>query len=183
MTHETWVHRIRDTQECNDLIHTSLKVPITFWYRSVMFKNGIALSESLNASTMQHASPLYPASILLYCSGPGIEIYRVEPLRFLLQLNEHVSLPRKGNRCGQACNLVIVLADNVGQDGVLSGRDLLRQRDILRQRHLALLQRTFEVDVANSVAEICRLSDDGNEAVLDLKVHLCAVLHLSLIHI
>jgi hypothetical protein len=75
---------------------------------------------------------------------------------------------------GQAGDLLVVLADDVCEDGVLSGRDLLGELDVLGQRGLALLDRALEVHVLDLVAKVGGLLDDGDQAILDLQVHLGA---------
>ena len=75
----------------------------------------------------------------------------------------------------QAGNLLVVLGGDVCEDGVLSGRDLLGKLDVLGQGGLALLDRALEVDVLDLVAEVGVLLDDGDQAVLDLQVHLRAI--------
>lgn len=74
----------------------------------------------------------------------------------------------------QASDLLVVLGRDVGEDSVLSGRDLLGQLDVLGQGGLALLDRALEVDVLDLAAEVGGLLDDGDQAVLDLQVHLGA---------
>jgi len=75
----------------------------------------------------------------------------------------------------QAGNLLVVLCGDVCEDGVLSGRDLLGKLDVLGQGGLALLNRALKVDVLDLVAEVGVLLDDGDQAILDLQVDLCAV--------
>lgn len=71
--------------------------------------------------------------------------------------------------CRQAGNLLIVLRDNVGNHGVFSGRNLSWKIDLFGESSLViLLQRAFEIDVLNVVAEVDGLSNDGDEAVFDL---------------
>lgn len=50
--------------------------------------------------------------------------------------------------------------------------DLPGQIDILCQLHLALLERTLEISLADRFAAIRLLVDERNEAVFNLKVHL-----------
>jgi len=75
----------------------------------------------------------------------------------------------------QAGDLLVVLGLDVGENGVLSGRDLLGELDVLGQGELALLERALEVDVLDLGAEVGILPDDGDQAVLDLQVHLGAI--------
>ena len=77
--------------------------------------------------------------------------------------------------CGQAGDLLVVLGLDVCENRVLSGRDLLGELDVLGQGELALLKRAFEVDVLDLAAEVGILPDDGDQAVLDLQVHLGAI--------
>jgi hypothetical protein len=93
----------------------------------------------------------------------------------LLAVDLHAAVPVELNGGGQAGDLLVVLGHDVGEDGVLSGRDLLRQLDVLGQGQLALLDRALEVDVLDGVAQVGGLPDDGDQAVLDGQVHLGAV--------
>jgi hypothetical protein len=93
----------------------------------------------------------------------------------LLAVDLHAAVPVELNGGGQAGDLLVVLGHDVGEDGVLSGRDLLRQLDVLGQGQLALLDRALEVDVLDGVAQVGRLPDDGDQAVFDGQVHLGAV--------
>jgi hypothetical protein len=79
---------------------------------------------------------------------------------------------------GQAGDLLVVLGLDVGENGVLSGRDLLGELDVLGQGELALLERALEVDVLDLSAEVGVLPDDGDQAVLDLQVHLGAIFNV-----
>lgn len=79
------------------------------------------------------------------------------------------------NGRSQAGDLLVVLGDHVCEDGVLSVRDLLRELDVLGQGELALLERALEVDILDLAAEVGGLPDDGDQAVLDLQVHLGAI--------
>lgn len=54
--------------------------------------------------------------------------------------------------------------------------DLSRQINILGHAHIALLERTLQVRLANRVAPVCLLVDERDEPVLDLQVHLEALL-------
>lgn len=90
-----------------------------------------------------------------------------------MHLNAAVSVELDSR--AQACDLFLVLADDVCEDGVLSGRDLLGQLDVLGQGELALLEWALKVDVLDLVAKVGSLPDDGDQAVLDLQVHLGAV--------
>jgi len=72
---------------------------------------------------------------------------------------------------GHAGDLLIVLGVHIGEDGVLPGWDLLGQLDGLGKSHLALLQRTAEIDLVDLFAEIDFLVEDADEAVLDLDVN------------
>lgn len=59
-------------------------------------------------------------------------------------------------------------------------RNLPGQIDILGQAQLALLQRALEIRLLNRVARIALLVDQGDQAVLDLQVHLRALANLLL---
>jgi hypothetical protein len=52
--------------------------------------------------------------------------------------------------------------------------------DVLGESHLALVERALEVCLADGVASICLLVDQGDQAVLDLQVHFEALLNLLL---
>jgi len=73
---------------------------------------------------------------------------------------------------------VLVLCDNVGEDGVFSWRNLLWKIDVLRQSHLALLEWAGEVDVLNGIAKIGGLSDDRDKTILDRQVDFGALLYV-----
>jgi hypothetical protein len=93
----------------------------------------------------------------------------------LLAVDLHGAVPVELNSGGQAGDLLVVLGHDVGGNGVLSRRDLLRQLDVLGQGQLALLDRALEVGLLDGVAQVGGLSDDGDQAVLDGQVHLGAV--------
>lgn len=57
-------------------------------------------------------------------------------------------------------------------------RNLLGKINILGQLHGTLLQRTLEIDILEVVAQVGFLVDDANQAILDLQVHLCALLNV-----
>lgn len=59
-------------------------------------------------------------------------------------------------------------------------RNLPGQADVLGEGHLALVQRALEVCLADGVASVGVLVDEGDEAVLDLQVHREALLDLLL---
>jgi hypothetical protein len=90
----------------------------------------------------------------------------------LLAVDLHGAVPVELNSGGQAGDLLVVLGHDVGGNGVLSRRDLLRQLDVLGQGQLALLDRALEVGLLDGVAQVGGLSDDGDQAVLDGQVHL-----------
>lgn len=90
-----------------------------------------------------------------------------------MHLHAAVSVELDGR--GQAGDLLVVLGLNVRENSILSGRDLLGELDVLGQGELALLKRAFEVDVLDLAAEVGILPDDGDQAVLDLQVHLGAI--------
>ena len=96
----------------------------------------------------------------------------------LLKLDENLATSGEGNSGSQASDLVLILGDDISEDGVLSRWDLLWKLDILLDSHLALLEWALEVDVGNSVAEIGSLSDDGDQAILDLQVYLGTLLNV-----
>lgn len=54
-------------------------------------------------------------------------------------------------------------------------RDLLGQFDILCQNHLALLQRTLEVHIAELITKIGGLRDQSDKAIFDDQVDICAL--------
>ena len=90
-----------------------------------------------------------------------------------MHLHAAVSVELDGR--GQASDLLVVLGLDVGEDSVLSGRDLLGELDVLGQGELALLERALEIDFLDLAAEVGGLPDDGDQAVLDLQVHLGAI--------
>jgi hypothetical protein len=59
-------------------------------------------------------------------------------------------------------------------------RNLPGDVDVLGERHLALVERALEVRLANRVAAVGLLVDEGDEPVLDLQVHHEALLDLVL---
>ena len=93
----------------------------------------------------------------------------------LLTVDLHAAIPVELNSGGQAGDLLVVLGLDIGENGVFSGRDLLRQVDVFGQRQLALLDRALQIDVLHGVAQVGGLPDDGDQAVLDRQVHLSAV--------
>ena len=90
-----------------------------------------------------------------------------------MHLDAAVSVELDGR--GQAGDLLVVFSLDVCKNGVLSGRDLLGELDVLGQGGLALLERALEVDVLDLAAEVGVLPNDGDQAVLDLQVHLGAI--------
>lgn len=108
----------------------------------------------------------------------------------------------EGNLGSQASDLVAFFGVDVGEDRVcalsnhqhynprlhrevwLGGKtyrwDFTGQRNVLGQAHLALVERALEICLADGVATVCFLVDEGDQAVLDLKVHLEALLDLFL---
>lgn len=88
----------------------------------------------------------------------------------------HAAVSVELNSRSQASDLLVVFGGDVGEDGVLSGRDLLGKLDVFGQSSLALLDRTLEIHVLNGVAQVGILLDDGDQAVLDLQVHFGALL-------
>lgn len=85
--------------------------------------------------------------------------------------NLHSTAALEDDSSGKASNLLLVLGVDVGEDSVLSRRNLLRELNILGQAHGTLLERTLQVHVLDVLAEIGFLVDDANETILDLKVH------------
>lgn len=97
-------------------------------------------------------------------------------LSVCLELYNERTTTSESDSSGQTGNLVLILGHNVGENRVLSWWNLCRKRDILLDRHLALLERALQVDIGDGVAEIGGLSDDGDQAILDLQVYLGALL-------
>jgi len=95
-----------------------------------------------------------------------------------LKLHHDLSTSCESDSGSQTSNLVLVLCDDIGENSVLSWRDLLGKVNIFRQRHATLLKRATEVDILDGVAKIGRLSDDRDKAVLDLQVDLGALLNV-----
>jgi hypothetical protein len=79
------------------------------------------------------------------------------------------------NSGSQAGNFLLLSCLHVRNDRVFPWWNLLRQIHLLLQRRLALLDWALQVDILDSVTEIGGLLDDGDEAVLDLQVHLGAL--------
>jgi hypothetical protein len=96
----------------------------------------------------------------------------------LLAVHSEATVSVELDSRSQAGDLLVVLGGDVGEDGVLSGRDLLGQLDVFGQGGLALLDRALEVDLLDLGAEVGVLPDDGDQAVLDLQVHLGAVFNV-----
>jgi len=111
-----------------------------------------------------------------YRTLPHIQHPRRQLLFVRLKLYNERTTTGESDSGGQASNLVVVLGDNVGKNGVLSWWNLRWERDILLDRHLALLKWALQVDVTDSVAEVGGLSDNGDQAILDLQVYLGALL-------
>lgn len=104
------------------------------------------------------------------------------------------------NGSGEAGNLLAVLGEDVGENGVLAlhnhtisinnstklgtkwdeayRRDLLGQVDVLGQLEIALLKRALEVDLLDVVAQRSLLLDEGDQTVLDLQADLGTILDL-----
>lgn len=76
----------------------------------------------------------------------------------------------------QTRDLLLVLGVRVRHDRVLALGHLLRDLDLLGQRHVPLLERALEVDVADLLAQVGLLVDQPDQAVLDLEQDLGAVL-------
>lgn len=78
----------------------------------------------------------------------------------------------------QAGDLLRLLSVDVGQDSVLSGRDLRWQLNVLCQGSLSLLDGALEADVAGLFAQIGSLLDESDQAVLDLQLDVSACLDI-----
>jgi hypothetical protein len=74
----------------------------------------------------------------------------------------------------------ISAASHIQRDGGMYRRDLPGDVDVLGERHLSLVERALEVRFANRVAAVGFLVNEGDEPVLDLQVHLEALLDLVL---
>lgn len=88
------------------------------------------------------------------------------------------SLELHGSRQTSDLVPIFLLSLHIGDYAVLPRRNLLRQVDFLRQGRLTLLDRALQIDVLDRVAEIGGLLDDGDQAILDLKVHDGALSHV-----
>ena len=88
------------------------------------------------------------------------------------------SVERHG--CGEAGDLLLVFGNDVGEFGVAPGRELLGQVHLLCELHLPLVERALEVYFVDRVAQVGGLAHDGDDAVLDLQVDLCAGLDVLL---
>ena len=86
----------------------------------------------------------------------------------------------ESNLGSKAGDLVALLSGHIGEHSVCAWGNLAGQVDVLGEGHLALLERTLEICLANRVAAIGLLVDEGDEAVLDLEMHLEALLNLVL---
>jgi hypothetical protein len=71
----------------------------------------------------------------------------------------------------QTRNLVRILGHHVRHHGILSLWHLFRNVHRVGYLHVALLQRTLKIDVGDLIAQVCRLVDQGDEAVLDRQGH------------
>lgn len=69
----------------------------------------------------------------------------------------------------QACNLLVILAHDICNNSVFAWWNLLREIYVLGELEVALLERAFEVDILNGVAEVGLLVDDPNKTILDLE--------------
>ena len=96
----------------------------------------------------------------------------------LQSLMRRATTPLKLHLSRQTGNLVVVLGVGIGNDVVLSRRDLLRKFDVLGELGLAVVDGAVEVDVLDGVAEVGGLLDDGDQAVLDLQVDVGALVDL-----
>jgi hypothetical protein len=68
-----------------------------------------------------------------------------------------------------------------GKSGIKTYRwDLPGQRNILGKSHLALIKRALKIRLSNGVATIGFLVDQSDQAILDLQMHLKALLDLVL---
>jgi len=76
----------------------------------------------------------------------------------------------------KAGDLVAVLGEDIGENGVASRRYLTRQVDILGQFQLALVKWALQIHLLNLITQVRFLVDEGDEAVFDLKVDLRAFL-------
>lgn len=97
-----------------------------------------------------------------------------------LEAEDSITTAGEGDGRSQAGDLLVILGDNIGKDGVFPGRDLGGQVDILCERHDALLKRAVEVDILDGVAQVCGLADDRDQAVLDLQPDLCPLFNVLL---
>ena len=71
----------------------------------------------------------------------------------------------------QTCNLVIVFAVDICHHAVFARWDLLRKVHVFAEACFALLDRAFEVDVLDRIAEIRGLLDDRDKTVLNLQLY------------
>jgi len=76
---------------------------------------------------------------------------------------------------GQAGDVIAALIEDVGEDGVLSGWDLLGQINRLGDGDLALLNGALELNVLHLLAEVGLGVDEADVAVFDLQHHVCAI--------
>lgn len=74
--------------------------------------------------------------------------------------------PLEINHTFQTSNLLRILRHHISHNRILPLRHLLRDLDRLVHAHRAI-QRAFEVDVGDLVAEVGGLVDQGDEAIFD----------------
>lgn len=79
----------------------------------------------------------------------------------------------------EPCQTVRLLLHPIGKGGGYTyGRNFTGKFHVLGQGHLALLERALEISLANCLAAVCLLVDEGNQPVFDLEVHLEALANL-----
>ena len=76
------------------------------------------------------------------------------------------SLSKEHHRL-QAGDLLLILGEHIGHDGVFPGGHLAGDLDLVRHAHGALVERAVQVDVDDLVAEVGCLPDQRDEAVFD----------------
>jgi len=118
------------------------------------------------SSTVNHAS-----------SNPTSQI--LTTTQHNLRHNRTTTTPLEQHSRSHASDLLVILGVHVRKHSVLSGRDLLGQLHRLAERHLALLERTLEIDLVGLFAQVDFLVENADEAVFDLDVDLGAGLDVG----
>lgn len=93
---------------------------------------------------------------------------------------KEAAAPREDDGGSQASNLNIVHSEDIGQNGVLARRDLVRKVHGLGDLEVASFDGAFKIDVSNLLAEIGLGADESDEAVFDRQKNIGALINLLL---